>query len=86
MTETKADILCVMIGRVVVLPEYRNQHLGSMVIREAEKWIAELGYNEIRIDSRVVASGFYEKLGYSRMDNEIIKSWSFECVKMNKKL
>ena len=37
---------CVMIGRVVVLPEYRNQHLGSMVIREAEKWIAELGYND----------------------------------------
>ena len=27
-----------------------------------------------------------EKLGYSRMDDEIIKSWSFECVKMNKKL
>ncbi|MBQ9460451.1 MAG: GNAT family N-acetyltransferase [Clostridia bacterium] len=76
---------CVMIGRVVVLPEYRNQHLGSMVIREAEKWIVELGYSEIRIDSRVVASGFYEKLGYNRMDNEIIKSWSFECVKMNKK-
>ena len=77
---------CVMIGRVVVLPEYRNQHLGRLLIQEAEKWIVELGYCEIRIDSRVVASGFYEKLGYSRMDDEIIKSWSFECVKMNKML
>ena len=77
---------CVMIGRVVVLPEYRNQHLGRLLIQEAEKWIVELGYCEIRIDSRVVASGFYEKLGYKRMDNEIIKSWSFECVKMNKVL
>ena len=74
----------VMVGRVVVLPEYRGRHLGSMVIKEAEKWINELGYNRIRIDSRVEAVGFYEKLGYSRLDNEIIKSWSFDCIKMCK--
>ena len=45
---------CVMIGRVVVLPEYRNQHLGRLLIQEAEKWIVELGYCEIRIDSSLV--------------------------------
>ena len=77
---------CVMIGRVVVLSEYRNRHLGCMLIKEAEKWIKELGYTEIRIDSRVVAEGFYEKLGYKRMDDEIIKSWNFECVRMYKAL
>lgn len=76
----------VLIGRVVVLPEYRGQHLGSRVIREAEKWIEELGYSEIRIDSRIEAVGFYEKLGYARMDDEIIKSWSFDCIKMTKQL
>ena len=68
------DQRSVLVGRVVVLPEYRGQHLGSMVIKEAEKWIAELGYTNIRIDSRVEAIGFYEKLGYKRMDDEIIKS------------
>ncbi len=77
---------CVMIGRVVVLPEYRDNHLGSRVIREAERWIEELGYQEIRIDSRIVAEGFYEKLGYCRMDNEIIQSGSFECRRMYKVL
>ena len=61
------DQRSVLVGRVVVLPEYRGQHLGSMVIKEAEKWIAELGYTNIRIDSRVEAIGFYEKLGYKRM-------------------
>lgn len=76
----------VMVGRVVVLPEYRGRHLGSMVIKEAEKWINELGYNRIRIDSRVEAVGFYEKLGYSRLDNEVIKSWSFDCIKMCKEI
>lgn len=74
----------VLLGRVVVLPEYRGHYLGSRVIKEAEKWIEELGYSEIRIDSRLEAVGFYEKLGYKRMDNEVIKSWSFDCVRMCK--
>lgn len=74
----------VLLGRVVVLPEYRGHHLGSRVIKEAEKWIEELGYSEIRIDSRLETVGFYEKLGYKRMDNEVIKSWSFDCVRMCK--
>ena len=74
----------VLLGRVVVLPEYRGQHLGSMVIEEAEKWINELGYREIRIDSRVEAIGFYEKLGYICIDDKIIKSWNFDCKRMQK--
>lgn len=76
----------VLVGRVVVLPEYRGQHLGSRVIKEAEKWIAELGYEKIRIESRVEAVGFYEKLGYTRVDDEVIKSWSFDCKRMVKTL
>ena len=76
----------VLIGRVVVLPEYRGQHLGSRVVKEAESWIKELGFKEIRIDSRVEAVGFYEKLGYERIDDEIIKSWNFDCIKMMKQL
>lgn len=80
------DEKSVMLGRVVVLPEYRSKHLGSRVIQEAEKWISELGYSEVRIDSRVVAVGFYEKLGYTRMDDEVIKSWSFDCVRMRKSI
>lgn len=82
----KLDENSVMVGRVVVLPEYRGKHLGSKVIKEAEKWITELGYNIVRIDSRIEAVGFYEKLGYSRIDNKIIKSWSFDCIKMRKEL
>ncbi len=76
----------VLLGRVVVLPEYRGKRLGSLVIREAEKWIRELGYSEIRIDSRVVAVGFYEKLGYTKTDSEVIKSWAFDCVRMIRNL
>jgi len=34
----------VMLGRIVVLPEYRHQGLGTLVVQEAEKWANELGF------------------------------------------
>ena len=76
----------VLLGRVVVLPEYRGKHLGARVINEAEKWIAELGYIEIFIDARLEATGFYEKLGYSKTDEKVFKSWKFDCTRMYKSL
>ena len=41
------------IGRVVVLPEYRGKKLGSKVICEAEKWIANAATKKL---SSTVAS------------------------------
>ena len=35
-----------MIGRVVVLPEYRRQGIGTMVVSECEVWAAEMGYSK----------------------------------------
>ena len=32
----------VMLGRIVVIPEYRHRGLGSLVVKEAEKWAKEL--------------------------------------------
>ena len=74
----------VTLGRVVVLPEYRGQKLGSLVVTEAEKWAKELGKKEVKIDSRLEAIDFYEKLGYKHTDDSVIKSGNFDCVKMNK--
>lgn len=82
--ETSAS--AVTLGRVVVLPDYRGQKLGALVVTEAEKWIKELGYKEIDIDSRVEVVEFYSKLGYSHLDNHVSKSGSFDCVKMKKVL
>ncbi len=74
----------VTLGRVVVLPEYRGRGLGFQVVNEAEKWIKESGYKEIKIDSRVEAVGFYEKLGYTHVDDSLNMSGCFECITMNK--
>ncbi len=76
----------VMIGRVVVLPEYQKQGIGSTVMQEAEKWIGELGYDTIVIESRDVAVGFYEKLGYIADTEQVIYGETFTCVHMEKKI
>lgn len=80
----EVDESSVIIGRLVVLPDYRDHHLGSRVINEAEAWIKELGYKTILIDSRLETIGFYEKLGFEHIDDTIIRSGTFDCVRMKK--
>ena len=76
--------IAVILGRVVVLPEYRGKSIGRKVVDEAEKWIKELGYDEIIIDSRVEVVSFYEKLGYVSIDGSLIKSGNSDCTRMHK--
>ena len=74
----------VLVGRVVVLPEYRGTGLGRVTVLEAEKWIKELGYRKIVIDARDVATGFYEKIGFTAGD-PLVSDWgNFHCVRMEK--
>ena len=80
----EVDELSVIIGRLVVLPDYRDHHLGSRVITEAEAWIKELKYKTILIDSRLETIGFYEKLGFEHIDDTVIRSGTFDCVRMKK--
>ena len=81
-----SDEATVILGRVVVLPEYRGKKLGAKVVLEAEKWIKELGYKQIIIDSRTEVVGFYEKLGYKLVDGNVKQNSVFECVCMKKAL
>ena len=74
----------VILGRVVVLPDYRGKKLGCKTVEEAQDWIRELGYKRIIIDSRLEAVPFYEKLGYAVMDETVVKSGNFDCIRMYK--
>ena len=75
-----------MIGRVVVLPEYRGKGLGRRVMREAEEWLAELGFTRAVVESRDVAVAFYERLGYAVSDPALIRGDTFDCIRMEKAL
>ena len=72
------------IGRMVVMPEYRGMEYGRRAVEEAEDWIRELGYEEILLDARTVAVGFYEKMDYEQIDDTVFRSGPFECVRMRK--
>ena len=78
------DEVSAMIGRVVVLPEYRGQGLGAKVMTEAEDWLRDLGCETAVVESRLEARGFYEKLGYVAQEQNIIHGDTFTCVRMEK--
>lgn len=52
------------IGRVAVLKEYRNQHIGNLLLESAEKEIKKLNGDLIVVHAQVRVSPFYEKQGY----------------------
>jgi len=80
------DDTSVMLGRIVVLPEYRHQGLGSLVVREAEKWAVELGFSTAVLESRENKVPFYETLGYTSDRSVTIKGDTFTCVRMTRSL
>ena len=75
----------VMIGRVVVLPEYRRSGLGSLVVTECEKWARELGYHTAIVDSRDNKVEFYRKLCF-KATGETVDGDTFHCIRMEKEL
>ena len=78
------DGTAAMIGRVVVLPEYRGKGLGRQVIREAENWLCDCGFTRAVVESRDVAVGFYQTLGYAVTDQTVIHGDTFDCIRMEK--
>lgn len=74
----------VMIGRVVVLPEYRRRGIGTSVIRECERWALELGYQRAVLESRDNKIPFYRQIGYRECGRPLIEGETFRCVRMEK--
>ncbi len=53
-----------VIGRLAVLKEYRDRHLGSEIVKEAEKIIKKYGAKKIVLSAQCKARKFYKNLGY----------------------
>ena len=76
----------IMLGRIVVLPEYRHQGLGTLVVQEAEAWAKELGYRTAVVESRDNKVHFYETMGYVPDYSHEIVGDTFTCYRMEKPL
>ena len=74
-----------MIGRGVVLPEYRHMGIGSMTVLACETWAKELGFCRIVLESRENKTAFYEQLGYA-VCGEAQDGDTFRCIRMEKEI
>ena len=74
-----------MIGRVVVLPEYRRLGIGTMVVSECEDWAEELGYSKTVVEARENKVEFYEQMLYE-ICGEAADGDTFRCIRMEKDL
>ena len=75
-----------MLGRIVVLPEYRRQGLGTLVVQEAEAWARELGFTTAVVESRDNKIAFYEQMGYVADMEQRIEGETFVCYRMEKQI
>ena len=75
-----------MLGRIVVLPEYRHRGLGTLVVQEAEAWAKELGFRTAVVESRDNKVHFYETMGYTADFSHRIVGDTFTCYRMEKPL
>ena len=78
------DVAKVMLGRIVVLPEYRHQGIGTRVVKEAETWAIELGFTMAIVESRDNKIPFYESMGYVADFDRKIEGETFTCFRMEK--
>lgn len=76
----------IMLGRIVVLPEYRHQGIGTLIVREAELWAREMGFTNSVVESRDNKIPFYEQMGYVADLNDKIIGDTFICYRMEKVL
>ena len=74
-----------MIGRVVVLPEYRHQGIGTMVVNACEEWAEEENYSKTIVESRDNKIAFYKAMGYEITGQEV-EGVTFHCTRMEKEL
>ena len=79
------DRRSMMIGRVVVLPDYRHLGIGRMVVYLCEEWAEEMGYGKTVVESRDNKVEFYRETGYEIV-GDAVEGITFRCIRMEKEL
>ncbi len=75
-----------LLGRVVVLPEYRGIGLGKRLLETAEDWARELGVKRCILHARGELVEYYRDAGYTLYPGENFREEPFNCVYMEKNI
>lgn len=60
------------IGRVAVIKQYRNRHLGSLIMKTLEDYIRQIGGKSVQLSAQVTAMKFYNNCGYNEEGPEYL--------------
>ncbi len=58
------DARTAKLRQMLVIPPFQGADVGSFLVQQIEYSIIQRGFEEIHVNARVSASGFYNKLGY----------------------
>ena len=61
---------------MIVVKELRGQHIGKKLMLDAEDWAKKKGFNCFYLKA-AEAVGFYEKLGYTRLDENVYPEYFY---------
>jgi len=59
--------------QMAVDSEWQGKGVGRQIVIAAEKFAAEKGYHKMVLHARKVATGFYDRLGYSITGDEFLE-------------
>lgn len=59
-----AEMESYILGRLAVVKEYRGKNIGSIIVKEAERYVQKMGGKSIALHAQCRVSAFYKKLGY----------------------
>lgn len=82
----KKDEHSLKLGRLAILKEYRANHLGTILLKEAEKYALNNGYKTIYLDAQFDKRGFYFKNGYENMNMPLFLDENYPHIHLKKNL
>ncbi len=71
-----------VLGRIAVIKDKRELHLGSQILNQLELKAKELGFKQTKLSAQVRASQFYIKNGYMKQGEEYLDEY---CPHINMK-
>jgi putative acetyltransferase len=78
-----------LINAIYVHPDATRRNVGRALLMHLETAILERGLNDVRLNATLNAVGFYERMGYTRVDlamNKLANGVELPCVSMTKLL
>ena len=71
--------------QMAVQPAMQGQGLGQRLVLAVEQWLISQGFDQVKLDARLTALGFYQRLGYESQGKPF-EQVGIPHVLMNKRL